>query len=513
MISCLAHLLPTAARQFDKKIALISGGRQFSFAELDQLAARVADGLRAHDVCAGDRVAIYAPNGWEWIASYHGILRVGAVVVPMNVMLTPAEVAYVAADSGVKVLFGTREKLTPLAAIKAESTLSTFICFEDDPPTGTMSFGAMTAAGANDVALAESAPESLSTICYTSGTTGHPKGAMQAHRAVLTNVAMTAQMHGRSSNDIVITALPCPHVYGNVVFNSALLVGATLVLHSSFAADDMLAAIERYRATIFDGVPTMYLYMLNSPRLDTRDLSSLTRCFVGGQTMPVASMEEVERRFKCPLIELWGMTELAGLGTTFPTLGPHKLGSIGIPLPHCDLRVAAIGDPSRTLGVGEIGEILVRGPIVMQGYFGNGQATRETIEEDGWMHSGDVGSRDADGAFYVVDRTKDLINTAGFKVYPAEIERVLATHPAVAMVAVGARPDSLKGEIAAAYVVLRSGVSASAEELLSHCRRSLAAYKVPRLLYFVDDLPRTSSGKVMRRKLKETTVAPAAVAS
>jgi long-chain acyl-CoA synthetase len=509
MINCLSQLLPTAARQFSKKIALISEGRQFSFAELDQLAAQVAEGLRAQEVRAGDRVAIYSPNGWEWIASYHGILRTGAVVVPMNVMLTPSEVAYVAADSGVKVLFGTREKLAPLIPLKAEGTLSTLICFGDDALAGTASFRAITSVGTNNVSPTERAPDSLSTICYTSGTTGHPKGAMQAHRAVLMNVAMTAQLHARSVNDVVATALPCPHVYGNVVFNSALLVGATLVLHSTFAADEMLMAIERHRATIFDGVPTMYLYMLNSPRLDTGDLSSLTRCFVGGQTMPVASMEEVERKFKCPLIELWGMTELAGLGTTFPTLGPHKLGSIGIPLPHCDLRIAAVDDPNKTLGVGEVGEIMVRGPIVMQGYFGNEQATRQTIEEDGWMHSGDVGSRDADGAFYVVDRTKDLINTAGFKVYPAEVERVLATHPAVAMVAVGGRPDALKGEIAAAYVVFRPGVSAPVEQLLAHCRASLAAYKIPRLVYFVDDLPRTSSGKVMRRKLKELTV-PAA---
>jgi long-chain acyl-CoA synthetase len=208
------------------------------------------------------------------------------------------------------------------------------------------------------------------------------------------------------------------------------------------------------------------------------------------------------RRFGCPLIELWGMTELAGLGTMFPSNGPVKLGSIGIALPHVEARIADVEDAAKTLPQGEVGELMIRGAIVMQGYYGNEEATREAIEPDGWLHSGDIARMDEDGAVFVVDRKKDMINTAGFKVFPAEVERVVAMHPSVAMVAVGSQPDELKGEIAKAYVVLMPGAEADSESIIALCREHLSAYKVPRSVQFVSDLPRTSTGKVMRRELK-----------
>jgi len=325
---------------------------------------------------------------------------------------------------------------------------------------------------------------------------------MQSHRAVMLNGAMTAQMHLKSELDTVVTALPCPHVYGNVVFNGALMYGMTLVLHPRFDAAEVLASIETHRATMFEAVPTMYMYMLAHPDFESFDVSSLTRCTVGGQTMPTVKMEEVVRRFGCPLIELWGMTELAGLGTTFPSNGPIKLGSIGVALPHVEARIADVDDASKTMPRGEVGELMIKGPIVMQGYYGNDDATREAIEPDGWLHSGDIARMDEDGAIFVVDRKKDMINTAGFKVFPAEVERVVAEHPSVAMVAVGSQPDEMKGETAKAYVVLMPGAEEDADGIIALCREQLAAYKVPRSVQFVPDLPRTSTGKVMRRELK-----------
>jgi len=245
----------------------------------------------------------------------------------------------------------------------------------------------------------------------------------------------------------------------------------------------------------------MYMYLLNHPRLQDTDLSSLTRCTVGGQTMPVAKMEEVEDRFGCPLIELWGMTELAGLGTTHPLYGPNKHGSIGIAIPYTEMRIADVDNASTTLPPGEVGELMARGPIVMQGYYGNEEATAEAIEDDGWLHTGDLASMDNDGAIFIVDRKKDMILTAGYNVYPAELERVIAAHPSVAMVAVGPSEDEAKGELAKAYVVLKDGARPAPEEIIDFCRTELAAYKVPRLVQFVDDLPKTSTGKIMRRKL------------
>lgn len=246
----------------------------------------------------------------------------------------------------------------------------------------------------------------------------------------------------------------------------------------------------------------MYHYLL-AQDLESRDLSSLTRCTVGGQTMPLATMQEVVRRLGCPLLELWGMTELGGLGTTHPSFHPGPLGSIGVALPHMELRIAALEPGQADPGISEVGELCVRGPLVMQGYHGDAGATHAAVDPDGWLHTGDLARRDADGYVYVVDRKKDMILTAGYNVYPAEIERVIATHPAVAISAVGAVADDLKGEVPKAYVVLRAGAVATAEELIAHCRQWLAPYKVPRQVQLVPDLPKTSTGKILRRSLRE----------
>jgi len=499
MLGSLAEVLPSAAERFGDRRALVVGGRSFSFTELDALSSALAASLVRRGVAPGDRVTLYAPNSWEWIVSYYGVLKTGAVINPVNVMLTPTEVVYVTRDCGAKALIGSPEKLEP--ALRAGVTGLEAIVFGDEPVQGATPFAELIA---DPVAFepVRADPAALSTIGYTSGTTGHPKGAMQSHRAVMLNGAMTAQMHLKSELDTVVTALPCPHVYGNVVFNGALMYGMTLVLHPRFDAAEVLASIETHRATMFEAVPTMYMYMLAHPDFESFDVSSLTRCTVGGQTMPTVKMEEVVRRFGCPLIELWGMTELAGLGTTFPSNGPIKLGSIGVALPHVEARIADVDDASKTMPRGEVGELMIKGPIVMQGYYGNDDATREAIEPDGWLHSGDIARMDEDGAIFVVDRKKDMINTAGFKVFPAEVERVVAEHPSVAMVAVGSQPDEMKGETAKAYVVLMPGAEEDADGIIALCREQLAAYKVPRSVQFVPDLPRTSTGKVMRRELK-----------
>ncbi len=499
MLDSLGEVLPHAARRFGDKRALIIGERSFTFRELDQLSSALANSLVGLGIKPGDCVTLYAPNCWEWIVSYYGALKAGAVINPVNVMLTAAEVAFVTRDCGAKALIGSPEKIKP--ALEAGITGLTTIVFGQQPMTGTAAFDELIEKPAAFEPVPVK-PEALSTIGYTSGTTGHPKGAMQSHRAVMLNGAMTAQMHQKSALDTIVTALPCPHVYGNVVFNGGMLNGSTLVLHPRFDAVEILTSIGTHRATMFEGVPTMYMYMLAHPELARFDLSSLMRCTVGGQTMPVAKMQEVEKVFGCPLIELWGMTELAGLGTTFPSAGPYKLGSIGIPLPHVEARIADVNQADKTMPRGEVGELMIRGPIVMQGYYGNEQATRDAIEPDGWLHSGDLGSMDEDGAIFIVDRKKDMINTAGFKVFPAEIERVVAQHPAVAMVAVGGQPDAMKGEIAKAYVVLKPGAAVEVEEILALCREQLSAYKVPRAVQFVTDLPKTSTGKIMRRELK-----------
>jgi long-chain acyl-CoA synthetase len=300
---------------------------------------------------------------------------------------------------------------------------------------------------------------------------------------------------------VVVTALPAPHVYGNVVINGTFLAGGSVVLMERFDPGQVLGLIGQHHATMFEGVPAMYAMLLADPALEGADLSSLTRCTVGGQTIPTTTISAWERRSGAPLIELWGMTEISGLGTTHALYAPPVPGSIGVSLPGTELRVAQLDDVATEAPVGTPGELMVRGPIVMQGYFGRPDATSETIEPDGWLHTGDVAYADDTGHFFIVDRRKDMIITAGYNVYPAEIERVVSEHQAVAMVAVGPVPDDVRGELACAYVVLRPGAEATESDILGFTEPRLAAYKRPRQVRFLEDLPKTSTGKIMRREL------------
>ena len=504
MLNTLGQILPIAAERFGNKAALIIDDITLSFNELEKRSNQLANALVSLGVETGDRVTLYSPNSWEWIVSYHAVLKLGAVINPVNVMLTPGEVEFVANDCGATVIIASYDKALSIQGVKEKSGVREVIVFGDGPlPEGMLSFNELLNDSDDEFQAAEVDTHSLSTIGYTSGTTGHPKGASLSHYNVLLNVEMTALMHQRSEQDTVVTALPCPHVYGNVVMNGAFQYGMTLVLHPLFEEQIILQSIQDNRATMFEGVPTMYLFLLNHPQLDAYDLSSLRCCTVGGQTMPVPKMEEVEEKFGCPLIELWGMTELAGLGTTFAANGPIKYGSIGVALPYVEARIADTEDAGKTLPAGEVGELMIKGGIVMQGYYGNEQATGDTIEPDGWLHTGDVASMDEDGCVFIVDRKKDMILTAGYNIYPAELERVIAGHPDVALVAVGSIPDEEKGELAKAYIIPREGAEADAEMIIKYCREHLAAYKVPRAIRFVDDFPKTSTGKIMRRKLPE----------
>jgi long-chain acyl-CoA synthetase len=493
------QILPEAARRFGARPALVTATRTLSFAELDAASDRVAAGLVARGVRPGQAVSLYAQNRWEWVVTYHGALKAGAVVNPVNVMLTPEELAFVLRDCGAAAVFTSAEQAPAVLELTRDlPDLTTVVAF--GACDGAVAFDDLLAADGPVPALTVD-PDAPSTIGYTSGTTGHPKGAVQSHRAVLLNCALTATMHGRREDDVVVTALPAPHVYGNVVINGTFLAGGTVVLMERFAPGEALRLIGEHRATLFEGVPAMYAMLLADPGLADADLSSLTRCTVGGQTIPLSTIERWQQRSGAPLIELWGMTEVAGLGTTHARYAPPVPGSIGVALPGIELRIADLSDVRRDAPAGEPGELMVRGPIVMLGYHGNPAATAETIEPDGWLHTGDVATMDRTGHVFVVDRRKDMIITGGYNVYPAEIERVLAAHPAVAMVAAGPVPDDVRGELACAYVVRAAGADPTEDELIAYAGEHLAAYKRPRLVRFVDTLPATSTGKIMRREL------------
>jgi long-chain acyl-CoA synthetase len=503
MTSTIGEILPTAARRFGARRALLVGDRAFSFDDLNTLSNRAANGLAAAGVQPGDGVALYGPNCWEWLVAYYGIAKTGAVVIPINVMLTPEEVRYVVEDSGARAVVASSDKGEPLLDLRGAGGLEAVALWGDETPAGATAFSDWLSQGAPQFSPVSRGGGDLAAICYTSGTTGHPKGAMQAHRSVIGAAVGTAVMAARGPHDRVVSALPLPHVYGSCVFNAAMMAGSTLIMIPRFDAEVVLRAISEHRATLMDGVPTAYYYLLAHPGFDSYDLSSLTRCWVGGQTLPAAKSLEFTERTGCPVHEVWGMTELTGATSANPVIGPNKPGTIGIPYPGNAMRVVDPDDPTREMPIGERGELMFRGPLVMLGYYGNEKGTAETIEPDGWLHTGDVATMDEDGYFTIVDRMKDMILTAGFNVYPAEIERVLCGHPAVALAAVGGIPDEAKGELAKAYVVLKPGMEAAREELIGHCREHLAAYKVPRVVQFTTQVPMTSSGKIMRRLLAD----------
>ena len=496
------RILPETAERLPDKTALIFGDRSFTYRQLEHLTNRTASGLKALGVKRADRVTLFAQNSAEWVQSYIGITKAGAVINPVNAMLTADELAYVLKDCGARVLITTSERAKAVSHLKKDGSLDHVVVLSGVPPEGAISFADLLAGQSDTIETPGNAPEQLSTICYTSGTTGFPKGAMLSHESVVLSAAMTAAMNVRTEHDVQFTALPLAHVYGTVVMNLSFLLGLSFVMLEKFDTRQALESIPRHKVTIMDGVPTMYLYMLSDPEFGNYDLSSLRTAVVGGQAMPPAKATEWLERVGTPILELWGMTEIAGPGIMQHSYVDNRLGSVGILMPFMQGRIVDRADPAKTLPAGEVGELTVKGPYTMLGYYGNEKATKEAIEPDGWLHSGDLCKMDADGYFYIVDRKKDMILTAGYNVYPAEIERVIISHPAVAMVGVGPRPDAHKGEIAKAYIVLKNGARVDANGIIEFCRKHLAAYKVPREVQFVPALPTTSSGKIMRRELK-----------
>ena len=336
MLDELGALLPQAAARFGDRTALVIEGRGFSFRELDALSTRLANRLVGLGVRPGDRVSFYAGNSWRWVVGYYGALKAGAVINPLNTMLTSEEVAFAVRDCQARVILAAADKAKALLDIRRDTPLEHVILLGDTRQAGALALDDLLLGNEAARPTVSVDPAGTSTIGYTSGTTGHPKGAMQTQRAVLLNAARYANMIAHTPADTVLTGVPLPHVYGTIVLNGCLMTGAKLVQMVRLDADAALDLAAEHRATVIEGVPTMYMYMLNSPKLAATDLSSLRLCMVGGQTTPVAKMEEVEARFGCPLKELWGMTEIAGAGTAHPVLAPKRLGSIGIPLPFTE---------------------------------------------------------------------------------------------------------------------------------------------------------------------------------
>jgi long-chain acyl-CoA synthetase len=495
----LASLLTGSAERSPEAPAVRLGEAGLSYAELDERGARLATLLREKGVERGDRVGVMLPNVLEFPVAYYGVLRGGGVVVPMNVLLKRREIAFYLEDSGAKLLLAWQGFCEEARGGAAEAGAD---LIEVEPASlAEMLSGHEPAPG-----LVDTDEDDTAVILYTSGTTGKPKGAELTHA----NLARNADVSSRTTcevaaGNVVLGALPLFHSFGQTVgMNASLRVGACLTLVPKFDPGEALETMQRDRVTHFYGVPTMFGALLHHPERESFDTSSLRTCVTGGASMPVEVLRGFEDAFGAIVLEGYGLSETSPVASSNHPGQERKPGSIGTPIEGVEMQV--VDENDAPLAQGEVGEIVIRGHNVMKGYWQRPEATEEAMR-GGWFHSGDLARTDEDGYFYIVDRKKDLIIRGGYNVYPREVEEVLYEHPKIREAAVVGVPHDEWGEEIGAAVVLHEGEELSAEEVSSYVKERIAAYKYPRLVWFLDDLPKGPTGKILKREIET----PAAV--
>jgi long-chain acyl-CoA synthetase len=494
MSSNLARLVTEAAERYPERPALKLDEAVVTYAQLDGATAHVAGLLRAKGLEPGDRVGIMLPNVPYFGVVYYGVLRAGGVVVPMNVLLKGREVAFYLRDPGAKLLFAWHG-FGEAARQGAEEAGAELI--EVKPGE----FEAMVGAEELVTELAERDGGDTAVILYTSGTTGTPKGAELTHDNLFKNCEVSVRtLFGGSEQDVILGALPLFHSFGQTCgLNAAMRVAAVLTMIPRFEPGKALEIIDRDRVTIFEGVPTMYHALLNHPDRDKHDVTCLRLCVSGGAALPVEVMRAFEEAFDVKILEGYGLSETSPVASFNHPDKERKAGSIGTPIEGVEMKV--VDDEGKEVPQGEVGEIAIRGHNVMKGYWGRPDATTEVMRGD-WFHSGDMARVDEDGYYFIVDRKKDMIIRGGYNVYPREIEEVLYEHPAVSEAAVVAVPDEKMGEEVGAAIVLRRDQQAGAEEIQAFVKERVAAYKYPRRIWFLDELPKTATGKILKREIE-----------
>jgi long-chain acyl-CoA synthetase len=490
----LADLLSRSAAEHPDRVVIKLDDSELSYAALDEAAARVAGLLRAKGVQPGDRVGIMLPNVAYFPFCYFGALHAGAAVVPMNVLLKEREVAYYLGDSEAKVLLAWHQ-FADAAHAGAEQTDAECVLVEPGE------FEALLERCQPTHEVAERRPEDTAVILYTSGTTGTPKGAELTHSNLLRNVEVSVGLFGLDERAVTLGALPFFHAFGQTcALNATVSVGGCLTLIPRFDGGKALEILERDRVTVFEGVPTMYAAMLHDPRADETDTSALEVCVSGGAAMPVEIMRAFEQKFGCQILEGYGLSETSPLASFNRRDRERKPGSIGLPIDGVEMRV--IDDDGNEVPQGDVGEVAIRGHNIMKGYWRREEATAEAIDADGWFKTGDIAKVDEDGYFFIVDRKKELVIRGGFNIYPREIEEVLYEHPDVREAAVIGIPHDALGEEVAAAVALKPGAKSTPGELRDFVKQRVAAYKYPRHVWLVDELPKGPTGKILKREIK-----------
>ena len=475
-----------------------------SFACLNDWAGRMATWLARRGIGKGDRVAIVTQNDPEFLIAQLGAWKRGAIVVPLNPMFKSKELDYHLRDSGARALVGLdaycQEHRDLIAAAGVDCTLTTH--------QGGELFATLGAVRPDAAARVAVGPEDIAELVYTSGTTGAPKGAIGLHRNIAFNAEVFRQWMRIGEGDVILGAAPLFHITGLVAeIALCFLTGAPLVLYHRFDTATTLRMVERWRTTFCVAAITAYIALMNDPAAADADFSSMTKVYSGGAPVAPSVVDQFRARFGVPVHNIYGLTEsnspshATPLGEQGPVDPASGALAIGLPIPNLDARIVDLANPSLPLGPGEPGELAMRGPMMFPGYWNKPEATAAAFA-DGWFLTGDVAVMDEHGWFYIVDRKKDMIVASGFKVWPRDVEDVLYQHPAVRECAVIGVPDPYRGETVKAFIALKQGHAATAEEVIAFCRERLAAFKYPRLVEFVSEIPKTATGKFLRRALR-----------
>lgn len=531
----LPELLAEMARRFPGRTATIFFKARLTYLQLNELVNRCAAGLQRMGVRKGDRVAIIIPNAPQFVVAYYGILRAGGIVVPCNPLYVARELQRQIKDSGARAIF-TLSKFYPTVkeaqpGTPVEQILVTnikeyfppllrllFTWFKEakeghrvdisrDPAARWLQYFLATAPAtpkSADVGLDDTA-----VLLYTGGTTGTPKGAELSHRNIMVNAVQTGTWFGaKDGEEVALSALPLSHSYGmTTAMNFPIACGGTMILIANPRdVKDVLGNAQRFRPTAYPGVPTMYVAINNHPEIGKYNLRSIKACISGGAPLPV----EVQKRFQeitgARLVEGYGLSETSPVTHANPIYGENRIGTIGLPWPDTDARIVDVETGTQDMAAGETGELVIRGPQVMKGYWNKPEETALVLR-DGWLYTGDIARMDADGYFQIVDRKKDMIIAGGFNIYPREVEEVLYEHPKIKEAVAVGLPDPHRGETVKVYIVLKEGQTATPEEITEFCQGKMAKFKVPTAVEFRQDLPKTMVGKILRRVLREEELA------
>ncbi|MEH7014731.1 long-chain fatty acid--CoA ligase [Neobacillus niacini] len=500
-------ILEKSAYKYPTKIAVVDGERELTFSELKNICERVAKALYKRGFRKGDCISIMVPNCLEYVIAFFSIQRLGGIVVQVNPNYQPAELDHILRNSESKGIVAFRDQMEKLEKIGLANEVIFILADQEINEEDNLHHWIATET--SELLIRDVQPEDVAYLAFTSGTTGRPKGVMISHSNLVSMqyIGYTSGLYrvfekGEHCN---LGFAPLYHGMGLYSLIESIFIGGRLYLIDKFDMNYILEMIRKQRPTIFYGSPTMYIALLNHPDLKKDDLTCFQFCICGSSPLPIEVIKKFEEITGAPMVEAWGLSEATAGVTRNPIAGIRKVGSTGIPMVNLEVKIVDIATGTMEMPIGEPGEIIVKGPIVTTGYWKNPEETKKTIR-DGWLHTGDIGTMDSDGYFYIVGRKKELIITGGFNVYPAEVEDVIYQHPAVLEAGVYGVPDSYRGETIKAAIVLKKDAILTAEEIQDWCRERITRYKVPRIIEFRESLPKTAVGKILRRQLRDDDV-------